>query len=1156
MRFSITFLVSIFISITVHGQQIAVYEEIPNDRLTASASSAIDSSPAKNAINGSGMIAEKHVANNLGEGMWVSAISRDTVQYRPGTHSGKVWFLCSSSDGMPVSIDQVRIWNHNQNEHTRRGLNKVYIEYSLDGKTWSPVKDGKNDYHYIPESKGKNPEPADYIVDMPGTKLRYLCITAACEDGNHYDMNDPVIALETKDMNQNPDYYGLAEIRFYKEVKKNLAALPQLHSLNVSASQGYLKTPQGPSREFRIVFNAPIYAGAEILFINDGKKWTDKIAESKEGIEEYSGLFPAGYMEEASSLNIRIKSPQGLLDKTEPIPAARKWEVHFFPHSHQDIGYTHRQEDVMKLQWRNLERAIDLAERTAGYPEGSRFRWNSETTWSVIGYLRQYAGTEKAGKMIEAIRKGVISIDASLGSILTGISRQEELNHYFDDAHEIEKITGIKCNTAMMSDVPGQVWGLVNAMHNNEIKYFSPAPNYVPFYGRIGNDRAAAIHLRLGDNPFYWQSESGKDSVLVWSAGRGYSWFHGWLAGRLSVCGLDPIWEYLGELENEEFPYDRCYLRYTVHGDNGPPDEKMPDTIREWNEKYDSPKFYISSASDFFKDFEKEYGEVLPVYRGDMTPTWEDGAASTARETIMNRKSSARLAKSSTLWSMLRGVSDYPSEDFAKAWKNIVLFSEHTWGAAGSGHEPYSDFTKELWNTKKSYADSADIQSKRLERQALSQIYGTGEYLHVINTNLWPRTDIVFTDIDLTGKSLTDEQGKETEVQLLHDGRWAFIAEDVPALSSKVYKISNKRNSRKKTESFKSMINGNSIDNGLIHVKIDSTLGTVNSIKMKDEPFEYVNGGINEYLYTGRIAKNPRGIDKVTAIEKLDDGPIVANLRIVSEAPGCNKLYRDVILYKGIGRVDIINSIDKQDILDFENVRFIFPFNFSYPEITMDMAMCTIHPERDQLAGANKNYWSVLNGLSVGDLEHGIRLATPDAPFIELGSPSGEDYRLNPRYGYGWRSSAEISPVIYSWVMTNTWRTNYKASQGGMAVFRYSLSPGNPFDLGIKKFGSERENTMTTVTSSDCRPVPQLFRLKGKNEIAVSEIKPSKDGQGYIIRLQNMSAKPVQTAFIWGSLYSDKVFTSNHKEDLLNRVNPDSLWLEPYEYKIIKVITN
>ena len=44
----------------------------------------------------------------------------------------------------------------------------------------------------------------------------------------------------------------------------------------------------------------------------------------------------------------------------------------------------------------------------------------------------------------------------SLGSILTGISRQEELMHIFDDAHWISDEVGVELNTAMMSDVPGQ----------------------------------------------------------------------------------------------------------------------------------------------------------------------------------------------------------------------------------------------------------------------------------------------------------------------------------------------------------------------------------------------------------------------------------------------------------------------------------------------------------------------------------------------------------------------------------------------------------------------------------------------------------------------------------------------------------------------------
>ena len=57
-----------------------------------------------------------------------------------------------------------------------------------------------------------------------------------------------------------------------------------------------------------------------------------------------------------------------------------------------------------------------------------------------------------------------------------------------------------------------------------------------------------------------------------------------------------------------------------------------------------------------------------------MTPTWEDGASSTARETAMNRESAARLTRTEILWSMLSPESDYPARELAEAWKNVLLF--------------------------------------------------------------------------------------------------------------------------------------------------------------------------------------------------------------------------------------------------------------------------------------------------------------------------------------------------------------------------------------------------------------------------------------------------------------------------------------------------
>ncbi len=1149
MKVVVNILLGALVSLSfMNARQTDVLMQI--QKVKASASSSIPGSPASNIVDGSGMKGNYHIASGTGEGMWVSDVSSSEVRYSASTHQGKAWVMCEIGDDGPVSVDQIRIWNHNQSEHMRRGFAQTFVEYSSDGVNWKLLKDGENDFHLIPASPGRDMQTADYVIDTDGIKMRYVCFTAA---DNHYDMSDSVVARETADMNQNPDYYGLSEIRFYVKEKMDDKQLPVPQNMELSASQGYLRTENGPAREFRLAFDKPLYSGADLEFECNGEIWKDRLDADAYGAVEYNGKFPCGYMEEESSLSVRMNFRGGSMTGKFDVPAARKWVVCFLPHSHLDIGYTHRQYDVMKLQWRNFERAMELAERTKDYPDGARFKWNTEATWCVDGYLDEYAGTEKASRFIDAVRDSVINVDASLGSILSGISRQEELMHYFDDAHDIERITGVDCNTAMMSDVPGQVWGLSTAMSKNGIEYYSPGPNYVPFYGKIGNDRAAAIHIRWGDRPFYWQSQSGTDKVLVWSAGRGYSWFHGWLAGRLSVCGTEPIWQYLTELELDEFPYRMCYLRYTVHGDNGPPDELMPDTIKEWNEKYESPQFRICTTKEFFERFEQEYGDVIPVYGGDMTPTWEDGAASTARETSMNRETSSRLAQTSILWNMLRPDSDYPEEKFNEAWKNVVLFSEHTWGAAGSGPEPYSDFTIDLWNGKKAFADSAYRQSMSLYEDALSPLSGQGRYIHVLNTNLWTRTDMVTVTSDLTGKILHDRQGNIVPVQKLHDGSWAFIAEDVPAMSSAVYTVSSEKKGNSVGE-YLPMVSGNVLDNGIIRVEIDPERGTIVSLRTVDDDYEYASGaGLNEYMYSDHLSDSNRGIDKVTGFEITDNGAVRATVRITSEAPGCRSLTNDISIYRGLDRIDIVNVIDKEGILEKENVRFVFPFNFSQPEISMDLAMSEIHPEREQLSGVNKNYYSVMNGLSVGDLEHGICLTTIDAPFVELGTPSGLDYKKNPHYGYGWWPSAQISPVIYSWVMTNTWGTNYKASQEGKAVFRYSLKPENPHDLKLKQIGLEREQQLVTVNSSVDVPVGQMFRLSGRHRISLSGIRKTTEGNGYILSLQNMGTEPVNTGFVWGTMKGVKVSTCDWQGNPEKELDAASFWLQPYEYKTVRV---
>jgi hypothetical protein len=51
----------------------------------------------------------------------------------------------------------------------------------------------------------------------------------------------------------------------------------------------------------------------------------------------------------------------------------RQMQIYVLPHSHHDLGYTDLQADVEEKQILNITKGIELARKTADYPEGARF---------------------------------------------------------------------------------------------------------------------------------------------------------------------------------------------------------------------------------------------------------------------------------------------------------------------------------------------------------------------------------------------------------------------------------------------------------------------------------------------------------------------------------------------------------------------------------------------------------------------------------------------------------------------------------------------------------------------------------------------------------------------------------------------------------------
>ncbi|MFI5381432.1 MAG: polysaccharide lyase family protein [Tepidisphaerales bacterium] len=842
----------------------------------------------------------------------------------------------------------------------------------------------------------------------------------------------------------------------------------------------------------------------------------------------------------------------------EPLPPqqvtlkpVRKWEVYLLPHSHVDIGYTHIQSDVEKVQCKNIEDAIRIAQKTASYPEGSRYKWNSEVMWPIDVYLRK-ATPEQRKFMMDAIKAGQLELDALYGNTLTGLCRPEELVQLVEFAQTTGKQAGVNLECAMISDVPGYVWGMVPVLSQAGVKYFSIGPNEGD---RIG--RTISAH---GDKPFYWISPSGKEKVLVWVAGMGYSHFHGGGLTRRS----DELWRYLNRLDAQDYPYDIVHVRYNVGGDNGGPDPAVSDFVRDWNEKHAYPRLILATASEMFHAFEKRYGDKVPSLKGDFSPYWEDGAPSTAAETTMNRATADRLVQAEFLWNALNPAA-YPAGPIADAWRGVLLYSEHTWGAHNSISQPDAPFVKTQWATKQGFAVGADKVSRQVMADILPKAAGAVTAIDVINTTSWPRTDIVIVSKELaaTGNGLRGPNGQPVITQLLPTGEMLFVAENVPPMSSARYAV-NAGQPRTVPElvkaaqqftrqgefrqaqgviqqilsvdpendyaigvrqlvadqvaiSTKLKVDDNTISNAFVAIKVDPSTGDISSFRADGSDHEFVDpkagSGLNSYTYL--IGADPKNAKRNSSakVSMKASGPIMASLVVESDAPGCNKLTREIRLFAGVRRVDLIDTFDKKPIRQKEGVHVGFALNVPDSQMRWDTAFATVRAEADQLAGACRNWYSVQRFIDVSNDRLGMTIASPDAPLWEMGGLTANvlGSANNPAM---WIEKNPQSALLYSWVMNNHWHTNYKADQDGLLTFRFSLQPHAAFaSEDAYRFGTEIAQPLLVCPAMD-KPLAAPFKLDAA-ATAVSCIKRSRDGKATIVRLYNPSAKSDTVKLTW-----------------------------------------
>ena len=704
-------------------------------------------------------------------------------------------------------------------------------------------------------------------------------------------------------------------------------------------------------------------------------------------------------------------------------------DIHLVHHSHTDIGYSHLQAEVEKIQNNNIWKALELIDRTKDYPEGSRFVWNVESLWAVENFLGIASEADKQ-RFIAAVKAGSIALSANYANILTGLCTPEEMHWMVEYADSLRKWYGggsperfgegaLPITMAMQTDVPGMSWSMVDAYAAHGIRHLSQGPNYIPDMPD-GGDRIGSTLREQGDKPYWWKSTTGRDSILVWTAGQGYGGWHGYTAGAIKERGTRKIAAYMNDLAAKGYPYDMVQWRYNIVSDNGPVDSTLSDFVREWNEKYASPRLIIANAGTMMQEFETKYGKQIPTWSGDFTPYWEDGAYSTAKEEGEVRVLSARLTNLIEAAKVLNKPID--PHLLYRAKRSIVMWHEHTWGAWCSISDPDAHFTTDQWRVKKAFADSA------------------GWYVEAIDTEL-----------------LNDSQRNNS------DSCFTLIAPNliVPCSETRTTfrggQFGTTKAQKKPTVAIPTVSNPSTGGWSVLHSTLDTKeiaagygrLCEWQHVKgtdeLKIEKPELLHG--EYYPFPVQFAWRPIAV-------KLDGVDSILTTRGNFEYDS------------GIFRVK--TTIHKRMVREKESLHLALPFNIPNATVRIGIGDTCITPESGRIPGSNNDFFCAQRWIDVSNDSIGVTIVCPQGAIWEVGEMVDErkvnpGKGTNPEYYKAWKTEAKSSSTIYLYALNNYWHTNFKADQEGPIVFDLYLKMHGPFKLEeARRFGLEMTRPLIT----------------------------------------------------------------------------------------------
>ena len=873
---------------------------------------------------------------------------------------------------------------------------------------------------------------------------------------------------------------------------------------------------------------------------------------------------------------------------------AKQWKVYITSVSHLDLGYTNTTEKVFEKRNQITEMALDFMKKTDNWQEDAKYRWTMEGAWELKYFLEKHP--ERLPELQKRAQEGRLEVCAKLVHEHTETEGYEEL---FRDVYysklEAEPLLGASVLSIMHNDVDGITWGEVSALSSSGIKYFSFNPN--SFY-RGGN----ILHATKFPQAFYWQGP-GPGELLTWRSKDAYTELPSGLLSSYLFEGYSKLFpaliELLSRYEQDGYVYDAIHLTRSGADKTGANDNALPrfelcETIKEWNEHFAYPRLISATPKMFFSYLENNFAEQIPKARGDMPDWWADGVITEAKWTAMSRDLHHLLYQTEALASIvsiLEPSHQYPHKEINDAYYNNILFDEHTWGYMLNTAPQH----KQIFNIKSSWLKNAHSQTFELQKSSFvelaKKIGGPEPGIIVFNPLSWKASywnfdpEIMITgNIDISNDeyiAIDPETNREVIGVFISETNSGFShlyfpANNIPALGYKKFKlVSSSQNAKSKT--FLKAGNG-ALENHRFKLTFDNQKG-LTSIYDKKLGRELIDTKA-KYNF-GYFIYRKQDFADITDVRKTGK-PVISGMEgkktfymlsgkmalamLSSNIPGKGSIVESYILYDEQDYIDMIFYYDDYKNKPGESRYFVFPFNVPEFEIWVETPYGKMKPYYEQLPGFAK-FWAVSHNVELRSKSQGFTIiwSTKEAPMIEMGEITKKAGYYNQmiwplwyRAGiYPWNPD---KPIIYSEIMNNFQNTNFSPSQEGSMTFHYRITAIDNKDLDkAHRAGWELSVPAIAVLSQggsgELPPVGSFAQVSPDN-VMITAFKKAEDGDGYILRIYEVSGKPAQ-AHLEFPLFklTDAWLTDGverEKEKLAIKDNGISLELAGFEVKNVK----